>query len=281
MSTAFVKMHGAGNDYLFVDCLQEPEPAGLAQLARRWSARHTGIGSDGLIVLLPSSCGDARMRMFNTDGSEAQMCGNGLRCMAKYLFDRKLGGQHLKLETGAQLIEAEVTREEPAGVAKRIALSLSPPRFERRLIPMQGPGGEVCEESLEVGNRRLELSAVDLGNPHGVVFVDDVQSWPLQQVGSQLNADLRFPIGINLSIAQVLDRESLRLRTFERGSGETQACGSGAAAAAIVARRQRGLASPIRVLVPGGELGIAWPGGSSPVRLEGPAEEVFAGTFPD
>jgi diaminopimelate epimerase len=285
----FVKLHGCANDYVLVD----GAPAGVdpGALARASADRRTGVGADGLLLVLPPTNAthadprmrpmraDARMRMFNPDGSESEMCGNGLRCLGKFLFDRKRVGREFRVETAAGVCAMQVEATTPDGMASELSVEIGVPEFARARVPVAGDGGPMVDEPFELAGRSLRVSALRLGNPHAIVFVDDVDHFPVHSVGPALERDPRFPERINVSFVQVVGPDELRQRTWERGVGETLACGSGATAAAIVARRVRRFGPDVRLHVRGGDLAVHWDGDGKPARLRGPAVEVFAGVF--
>jgi diaminopimelate epimerase len=274
----FVKLHGCANDYVLLDATRG-EIEEVATLARAVCERRTGIGADGLLVVRPpgSTAAVARMQMVNPDGSEAEMCGNGLRCLAKYLFDRGRAGREFLLETRAGDVATKVDEVDRAGRASRLTVAIGVPDFERRHVPMVGPPGAVLDEPFALANRELRLSALRLGNPHAVVFVEDVERFPVQSVGPAIERDARFPERVNVEFVQVIGAARLRQRTWERGAGETQACGSGATAAAIIARRVLGLPTRVVVELRGGELEVEWTGERAPALLRGPAVETCSG----
>ncbi len=278
----FVKMHGAGNDYVFVNGFEKEvdDPAGLARLA---SDRHKGIGGDGLIVVLPSDKADARMRIFNADGSEAEMCGNGIRCAAKLLFDDgTVRKREILFETGAGLRPVRLHLDD-SGEARGAEVEMG--------IPEVGGGGR-RPEAISVEGRRIEGYRVDVGNPHFVVFVDrwpeiaasaapGLDNFPLSVIGPGIERHPAFPERTNVEFVLPGEGGSLVVRVWERGSGETMACGTGAvasAAAAIVSGiREPG--HPVTVRLRGGDLTVVWDGVGQ-ARLEGEASEVFRGDWP-
>lgn len=274
----FVKMHGTGNDYVYVDLWEETVPDPVA-LAVEVSHRHFGIGSDGLILVAkPDAEGFAgRMVMFNADGSESGMCGNGLRCVAKFLFDRDRtgGATEFRLQTGAGPRGAKV-HVGPDGKAEKVTLSMGPALLESAAIPTTLPGGQEC--SIEVAGRVLEGTPVGMGNPHFVVFVDDVDNFPVHEIGPLVENHPAFPKRVNAEFVQVLGPGHLRQRTWERGSGETWACGTGASAV-CVASRLRGITDGnVEIDLLGGRLSLQWDGVGE-VKMTGNAIEVFRGEF--
>lgn len=272
----FVKMHGTGNDYVYIDLWEETVPDPVA-LAIEVSHRHFGVGSDGLILVArPDAEGFAgRMVMFNADGSESGMCGNGLRCVAKFLFDRgRTGGAtEFQLQTGAGPRGATI-HPGPDGKAERVTLSMGRPILESQGIPTTLPGGVECE--LEVAGHVLKGTPVGMGNPHFVVFVDDVDRYPVHEIGALVETHPAFPKRVNVEFVQVLGPGHLRQRTWERGSGETWACGTGASAV-CVASRLRGLTDgQVEIDLLGGRLSLSWDGDGE-VKMTGNAVEVFRG----
>jgi diaminopimelate epimerase len=266
----FVKLHGCANDYVLVDAAAHPV-ADPSALARTSADRRTGVGADGLLLVLPPADrarADARMRMFNPDGGEAEMCGNGLRCLGKFLFDRKRVGREFRVETLAGVCAMRVEATAPDGRASDLSVEIGVPGF---------PRGPALDEPFELAGRSLRLSAVLIGNPHAIVFVDDVDHFPVLSVGPAIERDPRFPERVNVSFVQPTGADALKQRTWERGVGETLACGSGATAAAVVARRVRGFGPDVAVRVRGGDLSVHWDGEGKPARLRGPAVEVFEG----
>jgi diaminopimelate epimerase len=275
----FSKMHGCGNDYVVVDATSARLPE-LSEFAKEATDRRTGIGADGLLVVLPPDDlerADAAMRIFNPDGSESEMCGNGLRCLGKYLFDRQRVGREFTVETLSGRCALRVEATAPDGHATELSVEIGVPEFERRRVPMAGPDGEALDEPFDLANRSLRLSALRLGNPHAIVFVDDVDHFPVHSVGPAIEGDPRFPERVNVTFAQRVGADQLRQRTWERGVGETQACGSGATAAAIVARKIFRFGPDVRVAVRGGALAVRWEDDGKPARLRGPAVETFEG----
>jgi diaminopimelate epimerase len=277
----FVKLHGCANDYVLVDGDGVP-PRDPGALARASADRRTGVGADGLLLVLPpsnASCAETRMRMFNPDGSEAEMCGNGLRCLGKFLFDRKRVGREFRVETASGVCAMRVEATTPDGRASELSVEIGVPEFARARVPVAGEGGPMLDEPFELAGRALRLSALRLGNPHAIVFVDDVDHFPVHSVGPTVERDARFPERINVSFVEVAGPDELKQRTWERGVGETLACGSGATAAAIVARKVRGFGPDVRLHVRGGDLSVHWDGDGKAARLRGPAVEVFEGVL--
>jgi len=281
---AFTKMHGVGNDYLFVDLTGgRPMPPDLPGLARAMSHRRLGVGADGLILVLPSTAADLHMRVFNADGSEAEMCGNGVRCLARLAWDRGLAPLGpLTVETAAGKIKAEPVLEGNRLVAVRV--DLGEPRLARRDIPLAGseedrPDEPVIARSLSVEGRTLGFTAVSMGNPHCVIAVDNVGAVDLEELGPQVERHPWFPRRTNVEFVQVIDRSRLRMRVWERGSGVTSGSGTGAAAALVACVLERRCDRRARVLMDGGELEVEW-AADGRIWQAGPAVEVFQGEFP-
>lgn len=274
----FTKMHGLGNDYVFIDTHEEDlHGFDLAQLSRALSDRCFGVGGDGLILIMPSEQADFRMRIFNADGSEAEMCGNGIRCFAKYVFEHGLTTKtELAVETRAGLISPSLTVEN--GCVISVTVDMGEPSLARRDIPMSGPPEDlpVIDEPLRVNGNELRITCVSMGNPHCVIFVGDVQKAPVREVGPLVEQHEVFPARVNVEFVQVISPERLRMRVWERGSGETLACGTGASAAVVAGSLNSHIARTCTVELPGGELQVEWRGDNH-VMLTGPAVEVFQG----
>ena len=282
----FTKMHGAGNDYIFIDAnssMEEDWPS----LARAMSDRHFGVGSDGIILIMPSQVAQLRMRMFNADGSEGDMCGNGIRCLAKYAIERGVAqpdGSGLTVETPAGVRTIVPITEGKKVVRARVAMGapiLEPERIpvELHAAPSETRGPAVVNYAVEIGGKSLALSFVSMGNPHAVAFIQQpVDEFPLRTIGPQVEHHFMFPKRVNFEIVNVEDREHLTGRVWERGSGETMACGTGACAIGV-ASRLLGLAGDhVDITLPGGTLNVSWDGRGE-VYLEGDAVEVFEGEW--
>jgi len=270
----FTKMHGCGNDYVCVNCLEEAvaDPAAAARVV---SDRHFGVGSDGLILILPSDPADFRMQMFNPDGSEAEMCGNGIRCVAKYVFDHGLTDKtELDIETGGGVKRLLLALAD--GKVSRVRVNMGTPRLERAEIPMAGPPGTVLREKLEADGNTFEISCVSMGNPHTIVRVDDVAGCPVHEHGPLIENHPAFPARTNVEFVQVISRREVRSRTWERGAGETLACGTGASATAVACSLNGWTERKVLIHLLGGDLDVEWSEDGS-VYLAGPAVEVFSG----
>ena len=271
-------MHGAGNDYIYVDARGEEEdwPA----ISARVSDRHTGIGADGLILALESQHADLRMRMFNADGSEAEMCGNGIRCLVGFALTREI----VPRETSSVLVETlagdlEVTPTWEGDKVVWARVSMGEPRLAVEEIPVAlDDRAMVMDYPLTVDGVTFEINAVSMGNPHAVAFIDEpVDDIPLFQLGPLVEHHQLFPNRVNFEIVNVVDENHVKVRVWERGSGETMACATGACAVGVISRlKRRTKGNDVRMSFPGGDLVVRWPG-EGPVILEGPVAEVFTG----
>ncbi|MBE0599259.1 MAG: diaminopimelate epimerase [Desulfuromonadales bacterium] len=274
----FVKMHGAGNDYVYINGFDQ-SVADPSRLAVEISDRHFGIGSDGLILILPSTVADVRMRMFNADGSEAEMCGNGIRCVAKYAYDHGLvPRREIAVETAAG-IKAVQLRVNARNRVDQVRVDMGRPRLTRGEIPMTGdPGAQVVAEPLQVLDRTFEITAVSMGNPHCVIFVDRVAEFPVEKYGSIIERHPLFPQRTNVEFVEVITPGELRQRTWERGAGETLACGTGASAVTVAGvltgRTGRQVVNHLR----GGDLELEW-AADGQVFMTGPAVQICQGEY--
>jgi diaminopimelate epimerase len=270
-------MQGLGNDYIFVNCLNRRLPeASLPQLSYRLSDRHFGIGGDGLILVLPSRSAQFRMRVFNADGSEAEMCGNGIRMFAKYVYEHGLTRRtDLEVETLAGVIRPRLTVR--GGKVASVRVDMGEPRLERREIPMRGNPGRVVAEPLKVGGETYRVTAVSMGNPHCVIFVRGVVKFPVEAVGAAIERHPAFPNRTNVEFAQVVGRRDVWMRVWERGAGETLACGTGACATLVAAVLNGKADRKATVHLLGGDLKIEWRESNNRVTMTGPAQEVFEG----
>jgi diaminopimelate epimerase len=274
----FTKMHGTGNDYIYLDAHTERlDGLDLPALARVLSDRHFGVGGDGIILIMPSDRADFRMRMFNADGTESEMCGNGMRCFAKYVYDRGLTDKaQLVVETGGGLIRPSLSITD--GRVTSVTVDMGRPALSRRAIPMAGApeDGRVIGEPLAVNGGQVRVTCVNMGNPHCVLFVDDVEEAPVRSLGPRIEHHEAFPARINVEFVKVLAPDRLRMRVWERGSGETLACGTGASASLVAAALNDLARRACTVELRGGELGVEWREDDH-VFITGPAVEVFSG----
>ena len=279
----FTKMHGAGNDYIYVNCFAEPVPSDVPDLARRISDRRFGVGGDGLILICPSERADAEMRMFNADGSAAEMCGNGIRCVAKYLYDHDICRRTpLRIESAGRVLSLELSIAD--GVVDQVRVDMGEPILIPEQIPttLRSPAGPVVpvvDMPLSVGGREFRATCVSMGNPHCVVFVDEpTDDWVLG-IGPKVEIDAHFPRRVNVEFVQVLGRAEVRQRTWERGSGETFACGTGACAVGVAGVLSGRTDRKVQIHLRGGDLTIEWNESNNRVTMTGPAVEVFSGEW--
>jgi diaminopimelate epimerase len=270
----FHKLHGTANDFVYVDA-RSGLPGDAADLARRLCDRHRGVGADGLILLQGSAVADCRMEIFNADGSRAEMCGNGIRGFAKWVLDHGLAaGEPLRVETDAGL--KSVIAERASGRVSSVTVDMGVPEWEGRRIPVAADG-PIVDRPLEVAGESHRVTCVSMGNPHCVVFVDDVAGLDLAAIGPAFEHHSFFPRRVNTEFVRVAGPDRLEMRVWERGSGETLACGTGACAAAVAAARTGRAGRRVTVALRGGELVIDW-AADDRVRMAGPAVEVFQGT---
>ena len=276
----FTKMQGLGNDYVYVNCLKE-KIADPPELARKISDRHFGVGSDGLIMICPSDKADFEMEMYNADGSRAEMCGNGIRCVAKYVYDYGLTDKtRISVDTLAGIKYLDLTVEN--GKVSQVKVDMGRPILEPEKIPVQAEGDRVVNELLLVDGKEYRMTCVSMGNPHAVIFVDqDVKELPLEQIGPAFENHERFPKRINTEFARVLDRRTVEMRVWERGSGETLACGTGTCATAVACILNGLTDDEMTVHLLGGDLYIKWDREKDTVYMTGPAETVFEGEWPE
>ncbi len=274
----FTKMHGIGNDYVYVDCVRNPPPADPVALARTISDRHFGVGSDGLILICPSSVADARMRMFNADGSESEMCGNGIRCVAKFVYDHGIARKpQLRLETGRGVLALDLEVQQDK--VSRVRVNMGEPILQGSDIPTKLPGNPPVNAELRVGSEAFAVTAVSMGNPHAVIYVDDVKSVPLEAIGPKLEHAPEFPRRVNVHFVHVHSPGEVTMRTWERGSGITLACGTGACAVCVAGVLTGKTDRKLLAHLPGGDLELEWSASDNHVYMTGPATEVFTGEW--
>lgn len=280
----FTKMQGAGNDYVYIDALGTPtslipEEVSLPDLARKISDRHFGVGGDGLIVIMPSVDADFRMRMFNADGSEAGMCGNASRCVAKYLYDKGFADKKcITLETGSgiKILNLEISD----GVTSGVTVDMGKPFMKRGDIPASGDADEIMVDHLvEADGVVFPITGVGMGNPHGVIFVDEITDRHIHHYGRILETAEIWPEKANIEFVKVLDENHIEMRVWERGTGETLACGTGACASVVAAHHKGLTGNSVEVKLRGGTLSIVVDNVSGHVFMRGPAEFVAEGVY--
>ena len=274
----FTKMQGLGNDYVYVNCFKEKidNPPEVAKIV---SDRHFGIGSDGLIMINPSKVADFEMEMYNADGSRGEMCGNGIRCVAKYVYDYGLTDKtSISVETLAGIKYLDLTVED--GKVVLVKVDMGKPMLRPEEVPVVSEKEEVIDEPITVDGQEYRMTCVSMGNPHAVVFIDqDVKEFPLETVGVKFENHERFPKRVNTEFVNVLDRHTAQMRVWERGSGETLACGTGACAVAVACALNGLTEDEVTVKLLGGDLQIKWDREKNTVYMTGPAEVVFDGEW--
>jgi len=275
----FTKMHGIGNDYVYVDCFDE-QVDDPAQLAVRISDRHFGVGGDGMILVVPSTVADVGMRMFNADGSEGEMCGNGIRCVAKYAYDHgRSTADPMTIETlaGVKTVDLALGEDGKVGAA---TVDMGEPILDPRRIPVNIPRVEqIVELPIRLKTHAYNFTAVSMGNPHAVVFVERAADVPLEEVGPQFENNPLFPERVNVHFVQVHSSREVTMRTWERGSGITLACGTGASAVCVAGVLSGRTERLITAHLPGGDLELQWRSENDHVYMTGPATEVFQGQW--
>ena len=276
MSIAFTKLHGLGNDYHFIEAAKYPG-VDWPELSRQMSHRHLGAGSDGIILIQPSEQHDFDMRIFNADGSEAETCGNGIRCFAKYVFERGLTSK-TEFVIGTLAGPNAVVLKTEGGKVLSVRSNMGRPRFERAEIPMLGAPGQVKEELIDIDGQILHVTCANIGNPHAVFFVDDATKVPLAEIGPKVEHHLAFPKRTNVEFVTVQDRENIVMRIWERGSGITMASGSGSCGSALACMITNRTDRRVNVHLVYGTLTIEW-AEDGYVYQEGPATEVYTGTW--
>lgn len=278
----FFKMQGLGNDYVYIDCINGKEPIDIKNLTNRLSNRHFGVGSDGLILLCKSKVADLKMRMFNSDGSEAQMCGNGIRCVAKLAYELGLICEEITtIETlsGIKTLKLNIVK----GKVKTVEVDMGAPILEATKIPVSSSAkieDKKVNAEVKVKNKKIELTCVSMGNPHAVTFVNDIKNFKVAEYGPILeNADI-FPEKANIEFVEVVDKNNIKMRVWERGSGETLACGTGACSSVVASSLNGYTDRKVNVQLLGGNLEIEWKPNNH-VHMTGPAVTVFKGEWID
>ncbi|NLV86698.1 MAG: diaminopimelate epimerase [Clostridiales bacterium] len=271
----FTKMQGCGNDYVYINCFEE-KVDDMPNMARLVSNRNFGVGSDGLICILPSEKADFKMQMYNMDGSYSPMCGNGIRCVAKYVYDKGLTAKtEITIETGGMIKTLELNIEND--LVKSVKVDMGTPELRPQFIPIAEQGRSFIERSVIVDGKEIFLTAVNMGNPHAVIFVPDADAADVKGLGPKIENHPLFPEKTNVEFVEVIDRETLKMRDWERGSGETLACGTGASASLVAAVLTGRAKEQAMVKLLGGELFIQWDREENSLYMTGPAVTVFDG----
>lgn len=273
----FTKMQGIGNDYVYVNCFQE-KIENPSELAKKISDRHFGVGSDGLILICPSDKADFEMKMYNADGSRGEMCGNGIRCVAKYVYDYGLTDKkQISVETLGGIKYLDLTVEN--GKAVLVKVDMGSPILEPELIPVKAEGENVIDASIIAGGAEYKMTCISMGNPHAVIFWDGIDSMEIEKTGPSFEEHERFPNRVNTEFVEVLDEKTVKMRVWERGSGETLACGTGACAVAVACILNGRTEDTVCVKLLGGDLLVQWDREKNKVYMTGPAEVVFDGEW--
>lgn len=271
----FTKMQGIGNDYVYVNCFEETveDPFGLAVWV---SNRHFGVGSDGLILIKPSKRADFMMEMYNADGSLGAMCGNGIRCVAKYVYDKGLTDKkEISIETASGIKYVKLTVKD--GRAVLVEVNMGSPVLEAARIPIRLRMKQVINRPVEIGGREFHMTGVSMGNPHAVIYVEDAAEFPVEEIGPLFENNPIFPDRVNTEFVKVIDKNTVQMRVWERGSGETMACGTGACAVAVASALNGYTGDEVTVKLLGGDLKIRWDRSENLVYMTGPAKIVFEG----
>ena len=273
----FTKMHGIGNDYVYMDCTKE-RLENPGEIARLVSDRHKGIGSDGLILIQSSDEADFEMAMYNADGSYGKMCGNGIRCVAKYVYDNGLTDKtEISVISGGAVKYLKLTVE--AGKVKKVRVNMGEPILKPELIPVTGGDERLVASPIVIDNQIYEMTCVSMGNPHAVIFMEGIDDLKIEEIGPKFEKHERFPDRVNTEFVERMDRKNLKMRVWERGSGETMACGTGACATAVAAILNGYADRNVTVHLLGGDLEIFWDEKDNCVYMTGPAATAFTGTF--
>ncbi len=273
----FTKMHGLGNDYVYMDCTKSGVPDNVSDLAQFVSNRHFGVGSDGLILICASDTCDFKMKMYNADGSEAQMCGNGIRCVGKFVYDKGLTNKtNITVETlaGVKVLQLNIKN----GKVETVKVDMGEPILEAIKIPVISDEKEIVKNlKITALDKEFKFTCVSMGNPHAITIVEDVDSFDVEKYGSLLEIDKHFPEKANIEFIQIINRNTIKMRVWERGSGETMACGTGASAAAFACNLNGLVEDEVTVKLLGGDLNIKWNKEDNHIYMTGPATTVFEG----
>ena len=277
MKFSFSKWQGTGNDFVLIDCLQEP-PADYVALATQLCDRHFGIGADGILLVLPSEKADIRMQIINADGSEAEMCGNGIRCFARYVYEAgHVAQEEFTVETGAGILVPHIIKE--AGAVTQVQVDMGEPILAGDQIPVAGYGmHRVVKEHIQVQGKDFQMTCVSMGNPHCVVFVDSAKEFPIHELGPHFEKHPKFPRKINAEFAEVIDPTHIRMRVWERGAAVTMACGTGSCATLTAAVLNGYAERKAEIQLDGGKLQVEW-AENNHLYMTGPAEQVFTGVW--
>ena len=271
----FTKMQGCGNDYVYVNCFEE-KISDRPEFSKLVSNRNFGVGSDGLICICPSGIADFKMDMYNADGSNAQMCGNGIRCVGKYVYEKGLTDKtKIKVETGSGIKTLDLNVED--GIVKSVRVDMGSPEFRPQYIPIAEHGKNFVNRSVIVGDEEYFVTALSVGNPHAVVFVPNVDALDLKSIGPKFENHPLFPEHVNTEFVQVIDKNTIKMRVWERGSGETLACGTGSTASVVASALNGHTSDSASVILRGGELFVEWDRKNNKLYLTGPAVMVFDG----
>lgn len=272
----FTKMQGIGNDYVYVDCTKENKIENPAELSKKVSNRHFGIGSDGLILIENSNVADFKMAIYNADGSQAEMCGNGIRCVAKFVFDKGLiNKENITIETLAGIKQLKLSTEN--GKVKKVRVDMEEPILEAKKIPVISDKNPVIDLQLQAADKTFTATCVSMGNPHAITFVNNVEEFDVEKYGKILEIKKEFPKHSNIEFVELIDKNNIKMRVWERGSGETLACGTGSCASVVACILNNKTERKVNVHLLGGTLEIEWNKQNNHVYMEGPAEIVFEG----
>ena len=272
----FTKMQGIGNDYVYVDCTKENKIENPAELSKKVSNRHFGIGSDGLILIENSNVADFKMAIYNADGSQAEMCGNGIRCVAKFVFDKGLTNkENITIETLAGIKQLKLSTEN--GKVKKVRVDMGEPILEAKKIPVISDKNPVIDLQLQAADKTFTATCVSMGNPHAITFVNNVEEFDVEKYGKILEIKKEFPKHSNIEFVELIDKNNIKMRVWERGSGETLACGTGSCASVVACILNNKTERKVNVHLLGGTLEIEWNKQNNHVYMEGTAEIVFEG----
>lgn len=277
MKLSFTKMQGLGNDYVYVNCFEE-KVENINETAKRISDRHFGVGSDGLVLIYPSDKADFKMDMYNSDGSQAEMCGNAIRCVGKYVYDRGLTDKTtVTVETlaGIKILELNVCD----GIVDTVRVNMGSPELCPEKIPINSKLESFIQEPIVVGGKEYRVTGVSMGNPHAITFIDDTESLEIEKLGPKFENHPLFPRRINTEFAHVIDRKTVKMRVWERGAGETLACGTGACATMVACALSGYVDNEADIILLGGTLHIEWDRVQNKVYMTGPARFVFDGQY--